>query len=206
MNNIIVFQKNEQVVVSSIAIAAVFEKRHDNILRDIRGMLKIEHTPQTWFIKHEYINEQNNQTYEEYLLTKDGFTLLAMGLTGEKALVFKIAYIEQFNAMEKTLADERFKIESKARQKECMELFQQSLPEGAKNEKINYLKVNTVVNKAVSNYFGFKTMVKKDDMTVDMLAIREIVLDNYVKLFEVIGDATKVKEIIYNKYRQVLLA
>ena len=38
-----------------------------------------------------------------YLMNKDGFTLLAMGFTGEKALKFKLDYINQFNAMEKVL-------------------------------------------------------------------------------------------------------
>ncbi len=35
----------------------------------------------------------------EYLLTRDGFTLLAMGFTGTKALQFKVAYINAFNRM-----------------------------------------------------------------------------------------------------------
>lgn len=34
-----------------------------------------------------------------YLTTRDGFTLLAMGFTGAKALSFKLAYIDAFNAM-----------------------------------------------------------------------------------------------------------
>ena len=38
-----------------------------------------------------------------YYITCDGFTLLAMGYTGEKAMKFKEAYIKQFNVMEKML-------------------------------------------------------------------------------------------------------
>ena len=38
-----------------------------------------------------------------YLLSKDGFTLLTMGYTGEKAMAFKIAYIARFNEMEEQL-------------------------------------------------------------------------------------------------------
>lgn len=34
-----------------------------------------------------------------YYITRDGFTLLAMGYTGELAMKFKEAYIKQFNAM-----------------------------------------------------------------------------------------------------------
>jgi len=36
-------------------------------------------------------------------MNRDGFTLLVMGYTGEKALKFKLAYIKQFNAMEELL-------------------------------------------------------------------------------------------------------
>lgn len=38
-----------------------------------------------------------------FLMNRDGFTLLVMGYTGEKAMQFKLAYIKQFNAMEKAL-------------------------------------------------------------------------------------------------------
>ena len=50
-----------------------------------------------------YVDPQNGQTYKSYDLTKDGFTLLAMGFTGPKALGFKLRYIERFNAMETAL-------------------------------------------------------------------------------------------------------
>jgi hypothetical protein len=35
-----------------------------------------------------------------YDMTRDGFTLLAMGFTGDAALRFKLAYIDAFNRME----------------------------------------------------------------------------------------------------------
>ncbi|MGH8547488.1 MAG: Rha family transcriptional regulator [Methylococcales bacterium] len=35
-----------------------------------------------------------------YFLTKDGFTLLAIGYTGPEALRFKLAYISEFNRMD----------------------------------------------------------------------------------------------------------
>jgi hypothetical protein len=37
-------------------------------------------------------------------MTRDGFALLAMGFTGEKALQFKLGYIQEFNRMEQGLA------------------------------------------------------------------------------------------------------
>ena len=103
-NNLMVFERKEQAVVSSRVIAEKFEKEHRNLLRDIReiigGLLKNEQTPKDYFIKSEYSNEQNGQIYPEYLCTRDGFTLLAMGFTGTKALEWKLRYIEAFNRME----------------------------------------------------------------------------------------------------------
>lgn len=57
----------------------------------------------TDFREPPYVHPQNGQTYRSFDMTRDGFTLLAMGLTGKKALQFKLRYIEQFNAMEAEL-------------------------------------------------------------------------------------------------------
>lgn len=96
--------KEEKVVVTSIDVAETFEKRHDHVVRDIENVLKsIPENGETYFYKSTYINEQNKQEYPMYLMNRDGFTLLAMGYTGEKAMKFKIAYIKQFNNMEKLL-------------------------------------------------------------------------------------------------------
>ena len=91
-------------VVSSRKVGEVFTKRHGNILRDIenikRDLLKIEEIK--WeqnYIKCSY-RDSNNRIYPEYLITKDGFTLLAMGFIGKEAIKFKIAYIQRFNEME----------------------------------------------------------------------------------------------------------
>ena len=49
------------------------------------------------------MNDQNGESYPAYNLTRDGFTLVAMGFTGSKALGFKVRYIEAFRAMERAL-------------------------------------------------------------------------------------------------------
>ncbi|MDY5481880.1 MAG: Rha family transcriptional regulator [Veillonella caviae] len=43
------------------------------------------------------------QQFPFYLMNRDGFSLLAMGFTGKKALQWKLKYIEAFNEMEETL-------------------------------------------------------------------------------------------------------
>ena len=96
--------ENNQVVTSSRRVANDFRKEHKNILRDIRGMLKNEHTKEM-FCESFYLNEQNGQEYSEYLMNRDGFSLLVMGFTGAKALDWKLKYIAAFNAMEAKLKE-----------------------------------------------------------------------------------------------------
>ncbi|HAE52017.1 MAG TPA: hypothetical protein DCG30_02025, partial [Ruminococcus sp.] len=55
-----------------------------------------------YFIDSTY-KAGTGKNYKSYEVTRDGFMLLSMGFTGEKALALKIAYILQFNAMEKEL-------------------------------------------------------------------------------------------------------
>lgn len=98
--------KNNQVVVSSKQVAENFKKRHDHIMRDINslieGLPKIGDT-QKMFFESTYTNEQNKQSYKEYLMNRDGFCLLVMGFTGMQALTWKLRYINAFNEMEAKL-------------------------------------------------------------------------------------------------------
>ena len=96
--------ENNRPVVSSRKVAEVFEKRHDNVLRDIKELIVDESFGFLNFEESSYINSQNKEQ-PEYLMTRDGFTLLAMGFTGAKAMQWKIKYIAAFNAMEAELSN-----------------------------------------------------------------------------------------------------
>ena len=94
---------------TSLEVANFFGKRHDNICRDIRGL--IESTPENFrALNFEETfrtipgpnNSERQETY--FILYRDGFMLLVMGYTGKKALAMKLAYIEAFNRMEEELA------------------------------------------------------------------------------------------------------
>ena len=73
-----------------------------NVLKDIRELNCSDEFRLLNFEQSNYLNEQNHKQ-PLYYLTRDGFTILAMGYTGEKAMRFKEAYIKQFNAMERAL-------------------------------------------------------------------------------------------------------
>src|SRR5690625_7109033 len=57
----------------------------------------------TLFYETTYVHEQNKQEYREYLMNRDGFTLLVMGFTGKQAMQFKLDYMNAFNRMEQQL-------------------------------------------------------------------------------------------------------
>jgi Rha family phage regulatory protein len=99
----VVFERDGRVYANSRDVAAFFEKRHDNVLADIRGLLKSQDTPSDWFIETETTNEQNGQAYRTFDMNRDGFTLLVMSYTGPKAMAFKVRYIQRFNEMESAL-------------------------------------------------------------------------------------------------------
>ncbi|WP_202973813.1 Rha family transcriptional regulator [Lysinibacillus parviboronicapiens] len=99
--NLVIIQ-NRQAVTTSLQVAESFEKRHDNVLREIEGLLKNEEA-HNYFREGTYEHPQNKQQYRMFYMNRDGFTLLAMGFTGQKAIQFKLAYIQAFNEMERQL-------------------------------------------------------------------------------------------------------
>ncbi len=113
-NQEVVFEnKDEQVFCTSLDVAKVFGKRHDHVLRDIENILndlrEIGTSQDLLNFGETYRNTEirgfgkvKGKTRKDrcYNLTRDGFSLLAMGFTGKKALQFKIAFINAFNEME----------------------------------------------------------------------------------------------------------
>lgn len=93
--------------ILSTDLAHHFGKRHDNVMQTIANLRA--QVPKECFLNFQESSvdvEQPNggkTTYPAYRLTRDGFTLLAMGFTGKKALAFKLAYIDAFNRMEASL-------------------------------------------------------------------------------------------------------
>ena len=105
----LVIMQNQQAVTTSLKVAEAFGKRHDHIMRDISELKKglpNSGDTQHMFAEGTYINEQNGQSYPMYFMNRDGFTLLAMGFKGKKALEFKLKYIEAFNKMESIVKKE----------------------------------------------------------------------------------------------------
>lgn len=107
LNNLGIFVQDggRRAVVSSRDVARVFEKEHKNVLRDIQNLNCSKSFTELNFELSTY-EDATGRELPQYLMTRDGFVILAMGFTGEKAMQFKEAYIAAFNAMEKALLEE----------------------------------------------------------------------------------------------------
>ena len=101
--NDLVTVNGRQVVTTSRNVAEHFEKQHKDVLEAIRTILAAENSATKFFLASTY--ENRGKEYPEYLMNRDGFSLLVMGFTGAKALAWKLKYIEAFNAMEAQLAN-----------------------------------------------------------------------------------------------------
>ena len=105
--NKLVEVKKDRIFCKSNLVAELFEKRHDNILRDIRELLETCSKEFSFLNFEESTYKVKGKEYPCYNLSKDGFTMLAMGFTGEKATQFKELYINKFNEMERILTSQR---------------------------------------------------------------------------------------------------
>ena len=116
------YERNGKAFCSSLQVAETFEKRHDHVLEDIAkiGHPKIRESSTTSnvfdaeraarveaisnffannFTRTTYTNSQNKKQ-PMYLMTEEGFSLLVMGYTGDKAMYFKILYVKRFKQYE----------------------------------------------------------------------------------------------------------
>jgi Rha family phage regulatory protein len=103
--NPIVFDRDGLAYANSRDVAAFFEKRHDNVLRDISNLLASldSSNMRSGFFVEAALPDGQGIDRRAFEMTRDGFALLAMGFTGAQALTFKLRYIEQFNRMETEL-------------------------------------------------------------------------------------------------------
>jgi len=92
-------------MVSSHEVADHFGKRHADLLRSIKAIFR--NSPEGWAERNFAFSEYEDSTGRKLPqadLTRDGFVVVAMGFTGKKAILWKIRYVQAFNAMEAELS------------------------------------------------------------------------------------------------------
>lgn len=96
--NELVIMKDKQAVTSSLQVAETFGKNHRDVLRAIDDLKDVRNFAQMF--SETNLPDSYGRNRRGYYMNRDGFTLLAMGFTGSKALQFKLQYIDAFNEME----------------------------------------------------------------------------------------------------------
>lgn len=170
MSNLIkIINQEGNLVVSSREVAENFEKRHDNVVRDIENLIESEplkNEESNYFIPGTF-NHRGNE-YKEYLLTRDGFSLLVMGFTGKKALRWKLKYIEAFNKMEAELMKTKklSPMEQLKLQYEVLDEHEERISHLEGSMTVDFGQQNTLQNKAKSRVIsilgGIKSHSYKD--------------------------------------------
>ena len=84
---------------SSLDVAEHFGKQHKNVLRDIQALDCPAEFSRLNFEPRDFIDSRG-KVQPMVSMTRDGFTILAMGFTGHKAMAWKCAYIQAFNRYE----------------------------------------------------------------------------------------------------------
>lgn len=118
MNDLV--QRNEKgiAITNSLLVAEKFEKDHKHVIASIRELLQSAENSsdckvrniKDMFYESEYLDARN-RSQVLFIMNRDGFSLLTMGYTGEKALRFKVEFIDAFNKMEAALLDKHTTIE-----------------------------------------------------------------------------------------------
>jgi len=113
-----IFIKNGLEVVRSDTLATMFKKQHKHILEKVRATIT-EAEFSTSDIKKYFIEEKGNKpqggSYTRFYLTRKGFDLIALSLTGKDALKYKIWYIDSFHEKQAVLEKHHLACESNSK-------------------------------------------------------------------------------------------
>ena len=102
----------------STDVARHFQKKHQHVLRDIDRILAISSPERASNFGRTFIDVPGPngavRQIRAYRLTRDAFSILAMGFTGSAAIRWKWRYIEAFNALEAAALENRAELAREA--------------------------------------------------------------------------------------------
>ncbi|EAJ1826483.1 phage antirepressor Ant [Campylobacter coli] len=162
--------KENKVFINSLDLAKVFNKNHRHILQTTKNQPQNDFTESN-FILSTY-KDKKGELRPCYNLTRDGFSLLVMGFTGEKAYKWKIEFIKAFNEMEKRLRNIEYEKHDKLAFRQSLGYKSQLKQQKEHYEnKIKALKYDLEKKKQLS----FKRKLSKEEL----LELRKILARDY---------------------------
>ncbi|EGJ7436083.1 Rha family transcriptional regulator [Campylobacter coli] len=172
INNVnVVFEVvGDEIFANSLQIAEVFEKDHSNVLKAIDKLPNDEFKSSNF--KYDSYFDKKSEQRRMINLTRDAFSLLVMGFTGEKAYKWKVEFIKAFNEMEKRLRNIEYEKHDKL-------AFHQSLgyKSQLKQQKEHYENKIKALQYDLENKkeLSFKRKLSKEEL----LELRKILARDY---------------------------
>ena len=167
----LVYLKNDEPVCSSLQVAEKFGKEHRNVLQNVDNLLAENPAVKSMFKLSSY-KADNGQSYRQFYMNRDGFSLLVMGFTGKKALDWKLQYIKAFNQMEKFIREKQTqtwietrkagKLTRKAETDIIKNLVEYAKTQGSQHADKLYMTYSKLANKMAG-------VSKRDEATVMQL-------------------------------------
>ena len=157
MQDLKVVEQNNEFYIDSREVAEMVGKRHDRLIRDIKGYIEVlEENPKlgtrNFFEESTYITNQN-KIQPCYLLTKKGCDMVANKMTGSKGVMFTAMYVDAFHKMDEHIKQQA-QISTPTSQLEAIKMFVQIQEEQqAFNQRIE----NEVTG--IRNIVGIETKI-----------------------------------------------
>lgn len=146
--------------ILSTQVAGRFLRRHNNVLRDIATLRSI--LPKSFDelnFGRVAIKDKKGEKRPAYLLTRDAFALLVMGFTGKTAVMWKIRYIEAFNALEAAVQENHAALAREAGYRQGLDEAR-SLPAMQAERKAGYLEGMKEGQRLQKRRDGLTTLVR----------------------------------------------
>ncbi|HGG0178759.1 TPA: Rha family transcriptional regulator [Campylobacter jejuni] len=160
----------DEIFANSLQIAEVFEKDHSNVLKAIDKLPNDEFKSSNF--KYDSYFDKKSEQRRMINLTRDAFSLLVMGFTGEKAYKWKIEFIKAFNEMEKRLRNIEYEKHDKLAFRQSLGYKSQLKQQKEKYEnKIKALQYDL----EHKNELSFKRKLSKEEL----LELRKILARDY---------------------------
>lgn len=173
-----------KAVMSSVDLADLFDKRNKHICRQINHILKDHQTTGANFEPSEY-KDKSGKKNPMFWIDRKGAILLIMGFTGSKAIEFKLAFIDAFEAMEKRLMSNeapdsewcQSRLEGKKMRRDLTDaikdyLIPLAMDQGSKSPEKLYMAYTRLLNDAYIEKGNFKK--RRGETYRDFLSLMEV--------------------------------
>ncbi|MBF0140092.1 MAG: Rha family transcriptional regulator [Magnetococcales bacterium] len=206
--------RDQKIFANSLDVAKAFGKQHLHVLEKIRTLDVPEDFNQSNFRSVEY-RDAKGEMRPSIDMTRDGFTILTMGFTGKRAMEFKLAYIAEFNRMEKKLRKsgewQQARAEGKRTRLEetdtIKSFVEYARSQGSKHADKYYMNLTRMENKAL--FVLEKGLPKPNNIReiLDMFQLQSLaVADRLVTkaIEEGMNDGLHYKEIFHRAKEKVI--